>query len=30
MEEKIFDTQGDAYLSEALSYTSPSCHIARR
>ena len=27
-EQLIFDTQGEAYLSDALSYTSPSCHIA--
>ena len=28
MEEKIFDEDGDAYLSATLSYASPSCHIA--
>ena len=27
-EQLIFDTQGEAYLSDALSYTLPSCHIA--
>ena len=28
MEEKNFDSQGDAYLSDTLSYISPLCHIA--
>ena len=30
MEEKSFDTQGDANLFDALSYTSPSFHLARQ
>ena len=28
--KKILDAQGDAYLSDALKYASPSCHIAHR
>ena len=30
MEEKSFVTQGDANLFDALSYTSPSIHLARQ
>ena len=30
MKEKIFNAQGDTYLSDTLSYASPSCHIACR
>ena len=30
MGEKGFDTQGDANLFDALSYTSPSIHLARQ
>ena len=32
MEGKLFDAQGDAFLSDWLhvSYASPSCHIACR
>ena len=30
MEEESFDTQGDANLFDALSYTSPSFHLARQ
>ena len=28
--KKILDAQGDAYLSDASKYASPSCHIAHR
>ena len=28
--KKILDAQGDACLSDALKYASPSCHIAHR